>query len=263
MVQKRVYEEKMKNQYKQTAEQYNKYGKLYHKYRVSGKNFFNSYVDMPTVLSFLKNVRGKKILDIGCGSGLYAKILKKRGAKVHGIDISKTMTELAKKEVPGADFRVGSILKLPFKKNSFDIAISALMLDYVKDYDKALKEVHRILKPKGIYIFSIGNPLFECRRKTKLGGKIYKVLGYSKDMRKVIGWNYFKEGWIPWKLGKMRFKEYRLTMESRISSILKNGFSIEGYKDAKPVTAGRRISPSDYRIFSRLPIFCAFKLKKK
>src|SRR3989344_7270142 len=113
---------------KYTAKVYDKFGKEYHKHRKDQPNFYNSCIDMPAVLSFLKKVKGKKIIDIGCGSGIYTRILKKKGAKVVGIDISQTLFEIAKKEVKNVEFYKAGIYKLPFKNNTFDSAISALML---------------------------------------------------------------------------------------------------------------------------------------
>lgn len=57
---------------------------------------------MPTTLKLLGNVKGKMILDLGCGSGIYARILTEKGAKVRGIDISSKLLEIAKKEAPKA-----------------------------------------------------------------------------------------------------------------------------------------------------------------
>jgi len=253
----------MEREIKQTAEAYDKIGEWYHKHRGKGKNFFNSYVEMPTTLSFLKNVKGKKVLDIGCGSGIYAKILKRRGAKVTGVDISKTLLRIAEKEVKGVDFHYASIHKLPFKKNSFDIALSALMLNYVGNWDKAFKEVNRVLKKGGVYVFSIANPLFSVRERTNINNKEFWLLGYSSEGQKLeIYGDYFKEGWKTWEMAETKMLFHRKTMETIINTILKNGFSIEGYKDTKPVSLGRKVDPRSFKIFSRLPIFSVFKIKK-
>lgn len=253
----------MDEESKQTARMYDKFGEQYHKYRKLRLNFYNSMVDMPAVLSFLKNIKKKKIIDLGCGPGFYSEILKKRGAKVYGIDISKTLIEIAKREVKEVDFRVADIKKIPFKNNTFDVALSALMLDYIKDWDTVFKEVRRVLKPGGIYIFSKGNPLFECRERIQINGEDCKILGYSKGGKKVIG-SYFKERWQEAEcIEGMKLRNHHKTYETIINTILRNGFSIEGYSDAKPLQKGRKIAPKHYKTFSKLPIFCVFKIRKK
>ena len=75
---------------------YDSIASIYDKKRTD-KTIYNDYIEMPAVLSLLKDIRGKKILDLGCGTGVLSKILKNRGAMVSGIDISPKMIEIAKR----------------------------------------------------------------------------------------------------------------------------------------------------------------------
>src|SRR3989344_7974500 len=93
---------------------YNKIAKEYHKLRINGEKFHNEYLEMPTTLKLLGNVKGKKILDLGCGTGIYAKILTRKGAKVKGIDISKEEIKIARRENPKVEFKLGNSEKLPY-----------------------------------------------------------------------------------------------------------------------------------------------------
>lgn len=103
---------------------YNAIAKQYHKLRISKKKFYNEYLEMPTTLKLLGNVKGKKILDLGCGTGIYAKILRKRGARVKGIDVSSKEIEIAREQNPGIEFIIGNAEKLPYKNKEFDIVLS-------------------------------------------------------------------------------------------------------------------------------------------
>jgi len=119
---------------------------------------------MPTTLKILGNVKNKKILDGGCGTGIYAKILTKKGAIVKGIDLSEKEIEIAKKENPRVEFKIGNAQKLPYKNKEFDIVLAALALAHLQNWNRVLKEIYRVLKPNGIFIFSEGNPISDCIR---------------------------------------------------------------------------------------------------
>src|SRR3990167_9283383 len=78
--------------------------------------FYNELLEMPATLELLGDVKGKKILDFGCGTGIYAKLLTKKGAIVKGFDISEEMLKIAKQENPKLDLIMGSGYKIPFKE---------------------------------------------------------------------------------------------------------------------------------------------------
>lgn len=94
------------------------------------------------------------MLDDGCGGGRYTLALKSLGVKkVVGFDISKNAIELAKKMSPFTKSEVtfiqGSVLKLPFKKSSFDFVFSNGVLHHTTSTEKGLDEIYRVLKPGG------------------------------------------------------------------------------------------------------------------
>ena len=72
---------------KEAKKMYDLLAKFYHDLRTKKYPqgwFYNEMLEMPSTLELLGNVKGKKILDFGCGTGIYAKILTKKGAKVSG-----------------------------------------------------------------------------------------------------------------------------------------------------------------------------------
>ena len=100
------------------------------------KRIFNELVEVPSMVKSVGNIKGKKLLDVGCGAGVHIKKYLKKGAKCRGIDISKSMIEMAKKNCPNVDFKVGSMTKLPYKDSSFDIVTASLSMDYIKNLEK-------------------------------------------------------------------------------------------------------------------------------
>lgn len=113
-----------------------------------------------------------RILDIGCGPGVYADSLTKRCGKLYGVDVSDRMIAIAKdKGFINAEFSVGAIDGLKFGDNFFDAVVCAGVLEYLDDITKAVQETARVTKDKGVVIFtapnacSVLNKLDLCARK--------------------------------------------------------------------------------------------------
>ena len=140
---------------------YNASAEFYHSERLNKKSegqFYNALTEMQALLKMIGNVKNKKVSDWGCGSGIYIKILSKKGANIKGFDISKEMIKIAKKDNPNTDLRVGSGLNIPFSEK-FDIVFPSLALHYLNNWDRALRGISRVLKNNGYFIFSIINPI--------------------------------------------------------------------------------------------------------
>lgn len=114
-------------------------------------------------LQMAGDVKDKRILDVGCGSGVFMIEFIKRGAYAVGIDYSQKMIDLAKAElktnkIPEKDYALkkASATKLPYKKSEFDLILATGLTDYMTDEDdqKFLNEASRVLKRGGRIIVS-------------------------------------------------------------------------------------------------------------
>lgn len=105
------------------------------------------------------NVKGKKVLDIGCGMGDLMTYCKKREAYIYGIDISKDSVNYCKKK--GLNVIIGDCRNLPFKNNSFDIVYSVGVVEHFKETHQAIEEHIRVTKEKAIILVpNILSPYF-------------------------------------------------------------------------------------------------------
>lgn len=123
-------------------------------------NLLNAYYERPAMLRLAGDVRGRRILDVGCGSGLLAATLAARGADVSGFDGSPAMIELARRRLGDrVALRVHDLAQpLPYEDETFDDAVASLVLHYLADWSGPLTEIRRVLRPGGRIIASINHP---------------------------------------------------------------------------------------------------------
>jgi ubiquinone/menaquinone biosynthesis C-methylase UbiE len=228
----------------------------YHKSR-KNKTFYNDFIEMPNMIKMLGDVKNKKILDWGCGSGIYIDNLKSKCKRIKGFDISSEMVEIARKLNPEQDIRVGSGLNIPFKEK-FDIVFVSLSIHYIKNLDPVFKEVRRILKKGGVFIFSTTNPLAKIGVDKKIGGKNYKVM-FELDYFKLDKFdiNFKKNG------KKVKVLNYLIKTGDVVDLANRFGFDIVKYEDAKPLKVSKRLFPEEYKCYSRIPLFSIWKLRLK
>ncbi|WP_157762256.1 class I SAM-dependent methyltransferase [Nocardia yamanashiensis] len=118
------------------------------------------YYNRPAILELAGEVAGRRILDVGCGSGIVLGELRDRGAVMTGMDSSGGMLELARRRLgPEVDLRFGDLGEpLPFSDGAFDDVVASLVLHYLEDWGPALGELRRVLVPGGRMIVSVEHP---------------------------------------------------------------------------------------------------------
>ncbi len=92
-------------------------------------------------------------LDVGCGVGSNLEVLEVFSKRAIGVDISKKAINFCKKK-GFRDIHYGDITKLKYKNNTFDLVLCSDLLEHVDD-KRAVREISRVLKPNGIFIFSV------------------------------------------------------------------------------------------------------------
>lgn len=246
---------------KKTINEYNKNNGEW----LKGNGFGHSHLEKPAMYKELPNLNGKSVLCIGCGAGEECEHIKSIGAKkVIGIDISKGLIDIAKKNYPMLEFYVMDMERLKFENESFDFVYSSLVMHYVKDWTKVLKEVRRVLKNNGIFLFSTHNPVYWSseRKKDKFGKS--QLLGYSeKDGIYVTHGDYLN----PRKINDVWFNNFKVTYYHRpisllLKDILKSGFKIEDCIEPKPLDSVKKLDLNFWIKANKIPLFIIFKLKK-
>jgi ubiquinone/menaquinone biosynthesis C-methylase UbiE len=157
---------------------------------------------------------GEKVLDLGCGNGRLLKILQDKKIEYIGVDSSRKLIEIAKEKHPNFQFLVADALSLPFLENSFDKVFSISVFHHIPSEElrlQFLKEIKRILKPKGILILTVWN----------LWQKRYFLLILKFTLLKLFFRSKldFKDIFIPW--GKKIDRYFHCFTKSEIESLIK------------------------------------------
>lgn len=157
-----------------------------------------------------KVIKNKNVLEIATGPGLLALHVASSAKSMIATDYSEGMIREAKKNDHPANlrFEVADATNLPYEDNSFDVVIIANALHVMPDPEKALEEIHRVLRPRGILIA----PNFVNHGKgvvSRLWSGVLKAVGISFEHQwSADGYNAFLEehGWrvVNHKLMKAR-----------------------------------------------------------
>ena len=211
----------------------------------------------PELTRLIGDVRGKKILDAGCGEGVYSRYLKKLGASVVGIDGSEKMVRFARERDPDMEFKVVDLLGgLDFEDLSFDAVVSSGVLMSLPQLDTFLSESFRILKNQGLLSISVNHPAFSNPTM-----RLYQPM-WAKLLRRPIAglaYSYFETSTgssdaNAWPL-------YHRTIEEYVDAFRKHGFQID--RITEPHDLPKEIlAKNNVEYATRLPRFIFFKLMK-
>jgi SAM-dependent methyltransferase len=138
----------------------------------------------------LEELKGKLVLDAGCGMGRFAEIVQRYGGEYVGMDYSFAVDAAAANaaHLANAHFVQGNIFQLPFADNTFDLVFSLGVLHHTPDPRKAFASLPRVLKPGGrlsITVYDAGNKVYVMnsrfwrRFSTRLPRRLLHVLSYA------------------------------------------------------------------------------------
>lgn len=202
----------------------------------------NAYYERPATLALLPEVAGQRVLDVGCGPGAYAEWLLDHGARVVALDVSPAMVTHAKQRTKGrADVRVADLGRpLEFLADaSFDLVLAPLVLEYVRDWRAALRELHRVLVPGGVLVASVTHPFADFQ--------YFKSNDYFATELVSGDWCGFG--------GRVRVPSYRRSLQETLAPFGEVGLLIERVVEPLPTQEFAAADPRHYRELMQQPAF--------
>lgn len=181
--------------------------------------------------SVLPDMKGKTLLDLGCGYGWHCKYAVEQGAKkVVGIDLSGKMIDKAN-EINSdhrIEYHVMAVEDFDYRNNCFDVVLSSLTFHYIESFERVCADVHSCLAQGGEFIFSVEHPVF-----TAFGTQGW----YRNADGEILHWpvdNYFSEGRRTTNFLGEEVIKYHKTLTTYINGLLNNGFEITNLIEPEP-----------------------------
>jgi ubiquinone/menaquinone biosynthesis C-methylase UbiE len=231
-----------KNYKKDVEKNWNKIANQWSEQVGAGLDWYREYFNKPEMLKFVGNLKGKKVLDAGCGDGYWSRIFAKQGAKVIGVDLSSMMLEKARqeeeKEELSITYKKCSFTDLScFENESFDVIFSFMALMDGPDCDKATKAFFRILRPEGDLFFNITHPCFVTEN--------HRWFNDDDEKRKLAVRGYFSDEpyIVRWKFSALRDRNdiknfeslyFPRTVSTYVNELIDAGFMIKRFVEPRP-----------------------------
>jgi 2-polyprenyl-6-hydroxyphenyl methylase/3-demethylubiquinone-9 3-methyltransferase len=214
----------------------------------------NALCERPATLSLLGEVNGLRVLDAGCGPGICCELLARRGAMVHGFDVSPEMADLARKRCEGlaVEVRLGDLAQ-PLhwlSDESFDKVLCALALDHVETLEPSFREFLRVTRPNGLLVFSMGHPMRDwLDERTHNGGTYFDTVRFG------MHWSGFGEP-------KPYVESYRRPLSAILNPLLDSGWKLDRVVEPQPLPQMRAMSARSYAVLSQRPAFICISARR-
>ena len=226
-------------------------------------------IEWPCVQELLPDLRGKSILDFGCGTGIFTFLLETYyPARIVGIDLSEEMLKIAKakgaEKRSAAEFRLGDAGKLAsYFEDTFDLVFSSTTTHYLSDLQELFENITRVLKDDGTCILSVIHPVYSAQYPVEHGdifpGDDAWVVRYLDKGRRA-----YIQPWIEYNdnFENRLSRSYHYTFSDYLNAILRAGLKIQEIREPMPPEAWKASAFGRYDNYIETPTFMIMKLTK-
>lgn len=145
---------------------------------------YQQSVILPNITRIVASKKGMRILDVGCGTGVFARVFSEAGAEVVGVDLGKELIAIAKEKSSHIRYYVGSADNLSaVTETSFDVVTIVLALQNMKKMDVVFEEIAKKLKKNGRIVLVLNHPSFRVPQWSDWGFDEVKKMQYRKVAR--------------------------------------------------------------------------------
>lgn len=215
----------------------------------------NNVIEKPVFLDLLDPVKGKRLVDLGCGDGLFGLELKEKGTSYYeGVEGSWNMVQKAEEILRKANavVRHTPIEDWQSTNESFDIVMSRMVFHYIENLPLVFQKVYESLAMGGQFVFSVQHPVLTSSMES--AAKSGKRTNWLVD-------EYFKLGerHEPWM--EEEVIKYHRTIEQYFQFLKQAGFTVEDLKECEPRREYFK-TDEEFQRRQRIPLFLLFACRK-
>ncbi len=191
--------------------------------------------DIPTEaeLRLLGDLKGKRVLELGCGGAQCSIAFAKQGAIAIGVDFSAEQLSFARRlcdrEGVKVELHHGDLADLAFlRADSIDLAFSAYAFGYVEDLGRVFRQVHRVLKPDAPLVFSLPHQAYDT------------IDDDDSEEPLLIRRSYFDQSPIDYEWNGIGFTDYHHTMSDLFMGLTRTSYRVDTILEPEPLMKGPR-----------------------
>jgi SAM-dependent methyltransferase len=181
----------------------------------------------------LGDLKGKRVLELGCGGAQCSIAFARQGATAIGIDFSVEQLayarHLCEREGIKVELRQGDLADLAFlRADSVDLVFSAYTLGSVEDLNRVFRQVHRVLKPNAPLVFSLPHPAYVM------------IDDGDPELPLLIRRSYFDRSPVDFEWNGVAFRDFHHTIADLLMGLVRAGYRIDTALEPEPSSTGPR-----------------------
>lgn len=185
-----------------------------------------------TDFRLLGDVKGKRVLELGCGGAQCSIAFAKQGATAIGVDFSAEQLAFAKRlcerEEVKVELRRGDLADLAFlRADTVDVVFSAYAFGYVEDLGRVFRQVHRVLKVGAPLVFSLPHPA-------------YDMIDDDSEQPLLVRRSYFDRSPIDYQHNGISFTDFHHTVGDLYMGLVRSNFRVDTILEPEPTRSAAR-----------------------